>query len=308
MSQARLPLTVIGGYLGAGKTTLINRLLSEDHGLRLLIMVNDFGAINIDADLLESADKDTLRLTNGCICCTMGADLFMAMGDVLDRQPRPDHLLIEASGIADPARIAAAAQTEPEMAYGGIVVLVDALNYPALATDPQIGAQIRDQLRVADLLLVSKTRDGIGADLANSLGALSAAPLVDLNQTPALAPLILNDLTGAPRPATTATHAHFSSWSHEGRAQFSRAALADLLQKAPDAFYRIKGVFRGADGDGFTAHKVGRKIDLIACARPDQTRLAVIGLRAAMAPSDVQDWWDRAQPSQSSAPPQTPPL
>jgi len=81
MRHARLPLTVIGGYLGAGKTTLINRLLTEDHGLRLMVMVNDFGTINIDADLLESADKDTLRLTNGCVCCTMGGDLFMAMGD-----------------------------------------------------------------------------------------------------------------------------------------------------------------------------------------------------------------------------------
>lgn len=295
MRHARLPLTVIGGYLGAGKTTLINRLLTEDHGLRLMVMVNDFGTINIDADLLESADKDTLRLTNGCVCCTMGGDLFMAMGDVLDRRLRPDHLLIEASGIADPARIAAAAQAEPEMAYGGIVVLVDALNYPTLETDPQIGVQIRDQVRVADLLLVSKTSAGIPAGLAQSLGEISPAPIVDVNEPPALAPLILSDLSGLQMPATTAAHPHFTSWSHEGEEQFSRAAISALLRKAPDAFYRIKGVFRGADGGGFTAHKVGRHVDVTPCTRPDKTRLAVIGLRSAMTRPGVQNWWDNAQ-------------
>ena len=77
----KLPLTVIGGYLGAGKTTLINRLLSESHDARVMVMVNDFGAVNIDAALLARADGDTIELTNGCVCCTLGADLFMAIGD-----------------------------------------------------------------------------------------------------------------------------------------------------------------------------------------------------------------------------------
>ena len=85
----RLPLTVIGGYLGAGKTTLLNRLLSEPHGQKIMVMVNDFGAINIDAALIERADGDTLSLTNGCVCCTMGNDLFMALGDALDRAVKP---------------------------------------------------------------------------------------------------------------------------------------------------------------------------------------------------------------------------
>jgi len=96
----RIPLSVIGGYLGAGKTTLINTLLAQNHGVRLAVLVNDFGAINIDAALLHSASEDTISLTNGCVCCTMSGDLFFTIGDLLDRSPRPDHILIEASGTA----------------------------------------------------------------------------------------------------------------------------------------------------------------------------------------------------------------
>ena len=91
-----LPLTVIGGYLGAGKTTLINRVLAGDHGLRLMVMVNDFGAINIDAELLASATEDRMELTNGCVCCTMGADLFLAIGSSLSVQPAAGFPLIAA--------------------------------------------------------------------------------------------------------------------------------------------------------------------------------------------------------------------
>ena len=84
-----LPVTIVSGYLGAGKTTLINRILGEDHQMRLMIIVNDFGAINIDAHLLASAEEDTIALTNGCVCCTLGEDLHHALDNALDRrEPR----------------------------------------------------------------------------------------------------------------------------------------------------------------------------------------------------------------------------
>jgi len=169
-----IPLTVIGGYLGAGKTTLINQILREPQGKRYLVMVNDFGAINVDASLLVSADEDTIQLSNGCVCCTMGADLFLAIGDVLDGDMRPDHIVIEASGIADPAKIANVAVAEPDLVYQGIITVVDGANISDQLVDRFVGDQVRDQIRVADLIYVAKTE--LSDHLSMQLATLSKAP------------------------------------------------------------------------------------------------------------------------------------
>src|SRR5689334_9991881 len=99
-----IPLTVIGGFLGAGKTTLVNHLLRGGHGRRIAVMVNDFGAINIDAELVADRAADTISLANGCICCSIGDSLMLALIELLHRPDPPEHLVIEASGVADPAR------------------------------------------------------------------------------------------------------------------------------------------------------------------------------------------------------------
>lgn len=207
-----LPLTVISGYLGAGKTTLINRLLAEDHGLKLMVMVNDFGAINIDEALIESQGDDTIALTNGCVCCTMGADLFMALGDVLDRPDRPDHLIIEASGIADPAAIANAAIAEPELSYGGIITLIDALNISDLLNDDLIAPQVIQQIKVADLSLLTKTDEPDG-ELIRRLSEIGARNITVASDIP-LAPLLF-DILPLPQGRTVAPHPAYASWQHD---------------------------------------------------------------------------------------------
>ena len=101
-----MPVTVIGGYLGAGKTKLLNRLLAEAEGRRLAVLVNDFGEVNIDAALIANRDGETISLTNGCVCCSIGDNLGMTLYDLAERPDGPEHILVEASGVADPARIA----------------------------------------------------------------------------------------------------------------------------------------------------------------------------------------------------------
>ena len=287
----KLPLIVIGGYLGAGKTTLINRILSEDHGQRVLVMVNDFGAVNIDATLLKSATGDTIELTNGCVCCTMGADLFMAMGDALDRRPRPDLLVIEASGIADPIKIAEAGRTEPEMAYGGVVVVVDGGNFAASAADPQIGAQIKGQVAAADLLYVSKGDPEVPAVLALQLAALSRAPIVADGALETVAPLVLGGITPVEGRGAGGGHGSYVTWSHEGDDTHTGIELRQLLDAAPDALYRVKGLIRGTDDDGWEIHKVGPSIEVARIDQPDKTRLVGIGPRGGLSAEEIRDWW-----------------
>lgn len=283
--MSRLPLSVIGGYLGAGKTTLINRLLMGDHGKRLMVMVNDFGAVNIDATLLASASEDTLELTNGCVCCTMGADLFMAVGDVLDRAERPDHLIIEASGVADPARIAEVSRTEPDLRYAGIVTVVDGENFTALLQDQQIAPQVRDQVAVADLVLVSKTR--CSSDLTDSLAELGAKTILPADVE--LGPMLW-EMDGTV-PALGQAHAHFTKWSVDGTAIYAREALLDKLQTRPVGLYRVKGVLRGPADTGWEVQVVGNSVELIETAQPKRSVLVGIGPDLAVSAAEIDAWW-----------------
>lgn len=284
--MTRLPLTVIGGYLGAGKTTLINRLLAEDHGLRLLVLVNDFGAINIDAALIESRGDDTIALTNGCVCCTMGADLFMALGDALDRRPRPDHLLVEASGIADPAAIANAAIAEPELSYAGIVTLVDAVNGPALLDDRLIAPQLEQQIKVGDLVLLTKAADpdpGLLARLER-IGARSPIPLPD----GPLAPLLFG-LMPRPQGHSAAPHPSYIRWQYEGDGIVQRARLEERLKARPEGLYRLKG-FVLTDEGACEVQVVGRQSHIRKCMA-ERTALVGLGLAGRITAAEIEAWW-----------------
>ena len=288
--KPRLPLSVISGYLGAGKTTLINRLLAEDHGLRLLVMVNDFGAINIDAALLDSATDDTLTLSNGCVCCTMGADLFLAIGDVLDRAERPDHLIIEASGIADPARIAQVALAEPELSYGGIVTVVDALGYAALADDPQIGAQVAGQVRAGDLIFLSKSVTPDAA-LHLKLSIQSGAEVIDLNDITSLAPILFGREGGTVPQMNGTPHRSYVAWDTQSDLALELSDLNAKLAARPPPLFRFKGFVSHTATSAWEVHCVGPTVSVKALKSPHKTQVVGIGLAERISVAEIAAWW-----------------
>src|ERR1035441_57589 len=151
-----IPVTIIGGYLGAGKTTLLNSLLRCDHGLRLAVLVNDFGSINIDAALIASHDGETISLTNGCVCCSMADNLAISLLELLGRDAPPDHIVIEASGVADPRRIASYGAAHPRLRLDGLIVVADSETIRERSVDKYVGALVMRQLLAADLIVLSK--------------------------------------------------------------------------------------------------------------------------------------------------------
>lgn len=268
-------------------------------------MVNDFGAINIDADLLVSADEDTLQLSNGCVCCTMGTELLYALMDALDRRPRPDFLVIEASGVADPQKIAAAAHAEPDMRYCGVIAMADAANIGPLLANPKIGHQVAGQLEGADLVLVTKT-DLAPMDAALAqIRAHTAAPAIEAPRGEAPVELLLGEALsadGAPRVAALHDHgdgdshrhhedhdAIYRSWSAEG-GRVRRADLDALLRQPPPGLYRFKGRIALAEGGAVEAHLAGRVYEAIP-TEEGETRAVAIGVAPDFDPAAFEEAW-----------------
>lgn len=154
--MARIPLTVVGGFLGAGKTTSLNHVLVSGRR-RAAVLVNDFGPVDIDAGLLAQRADKVIRLANGCVCCSMASGLDDALARVLALDPAPDWIVIEASGVSDPGRIAQVGLSDPLLQLEAVVVLVDASGIRDRLADPLLADTAQRQLRAADLLVLNKT-------------------------------------------------------------------------------------------------------------------------------------------------------
>jgi len=166
--QDQVPVSIVGGFLGAGKTTLLNQVLTKSHGVRFAVIVNDFGSIAIDDRLVRSHDGETISFANGCICCSLGDSLVTTIDRVLESDQRPEHFLVETSGVSDPRAIADIATLHPDLRRDLIIVLADASNFDARARDPRLKETIETQLNCADLIVLNK------CDLAEKPAAIAA--------------------------------------------------------------------------------------------------------------------------------------
>ena len=153
------PVTVVAGFLGSGKTTLINHVLNSDHGLRIGVVVNDFGSINIDAELISDVNEGMVSLANGCICCVTRTDLISSVLTLADKEHELDHILIESSGIAYPESVVNALMT-PEIRSAilldGVITLVDAEQL-LLIDDEEALKMAKKQIEGANLVVLNKT-------------------------------------------------------------------------------------------------------------------------------------------------------
>lgn len=298
---APIPFTVIGGFLGAGKTTLLNRLLRQDRR-RLAVLVNDFGAVDIDADLVASHDGETISLYNGCICCTLATGFSDALVRLLDSPEPPEHIVVEASGVGDPWSIAEIALLEPDLRLAAAIVLADAEQAAAHLADPALGDTVRRQFRRADLVLLNKTDLVDAAGLERARAAIRAVrPDVRLIETKnAALPLALLDFDHA---ATEFAAPEFHdddhdddhgirSWLFRAAGALDRRRFEAMLAVLPPSLVRLKGWCRFAGEEGahllqMTGARWALSPAAATAAPPDDTVIVVLGTPAMPEAADL---------------------
>ena len=326
LANDKVPMSVIGGFLGAGKTTLLNRVLAGRHGVRYAVLVNDFGELNVDGDLVAAHGGDTITFANGCVCCTMGGDLVGALDRLLDGDRPPDQILVEASGVADPSAIADVATLHPGLSRDLVVVLADAETVRARHADERLQDTVNRQLAAADLIVLNKC-DRIAETECGSaeswLRDRSRAPIVRaIGSDIPLEVLSADRADGAAPSRTDGASDHY----HQFRSHFVPSPdpidpdrLGAVLRDLSPRVLRAKGFVRSAagpqaresDSDAgpgwLTVQASGRAVEVEAWSpRADQPDpapgIVFIGLDDLPAADDLRAALRGASPETSSPP------
>lgn len=260
-----IELTVIGGYLGAGKTTVLNEILDRQDGERVAVIVNDFGTVNIDAEIIGTGDGRTWEIANGCICCDLSDGMAAAIESIRNTEPPVSAVYIEVSGVGQP-EVVARWGSHPGFARGGSIVCADVTSLRRDVNRKWVGETVRSQLRGADRLLLTKTdligseqidevvqwldsQPDIDAEIVNRDQVLGGARTLrtcepGANAAPPSGRSPTDLANSAPTSHPRAGHEirDHSSWSITTTSAVDSAQLRRLVLDLPETFVRVKGI------------------------------------------------------------------
>lgn len=268
----RIPVWVVTGFLGTGKTSLLNSILNGSHGLRFAVLVNEFGHLGIDAALIEDRAASLIEVANGCICCSSHGDLALGLDQLLSVSDRFDGLLIETSGLAQPLGVADVLYSDAfceRVELAAILTVVDTANFDTNLDNAVVAFQ---QLMAADLLMLNKV-DLVDADTADliqhKLGQLNrSAGIVPTTHGAVPIEIFANEEmcstpTRLPAVANCVHPAEVGSVSHEIPGSVDRALFTAWIAGLPPSVWRVKALVRfGDDGGWFVYQRVGMRESL----------------------------------------------
>jgi G3E family GTPase len=246
-------VSLLSGFLGAGKTTLLNRILAADHGLKVAVLVNDFGDVSIDAELVVGVEDGAITLSNGCVCCTIKDELTTAVRDLLRRPDPPDHVVVEMSGVSEPRSVLQSFRLMEQkwpLSIDAVLAVVDAEHFP----DP--GARhyllAREQIAVADVVLLNKVDRVSSAELAALRRRLAdyvpGARLIESSHAQAPLELLIGVGSRAtqallePEGDRPAIDHGFSTFTYRSEAALSLERLRETCIELPPSVFRAKGI------------------------------------------------------------------
>jgi G3E family GTPase len=323
-----VPITILTGFLGAGKTTLLNRILTGNHGLRVGVLVNDFGSINIDAELVVGVKDDVISLANGCVCCQIRDDLVESVVALLANRETPvEYILLEASGVADPAGIFVTfndPNLRDRIRLDSVTCVVDADQVFAHPEYPPLMELKLQQIGFSDMLILNKVDLAGPAQVEKVRSWLddrfNRLRIVETNYCEVPYEILLG--VGRFDPARAGLNSHaaehgcvdpachddshghdhdgedhskvFSTWSFETERPLAVDALRETLRKLPGTVYRAKGVVYLSDAPQRRAvlQVVGRRVDVSLeeewGERPPRTQIVAIGAAGGIDASLLQ--------------------
>lgn len=279
MLEPALPIILLNGYLGAGKTTYLNQLLAQTGGRRIAVLVNDFGSINVDAGLIEGAVDGVVALQDGCICCSMAAGMQKAIYQVLKREPKPELILIEASGVSNPAEIGRILNDAAMRPYARLEFVVTLLDCEQFASyNPEELGLVQAQVMSADLVLLTKTDvvdENKIAQARQAISRLNPAVLIVDNQRQGLAlDLIMGKVAnhdGAQVmdrleeiPALEDANTLYRNWIYQSVEPLSNDGLQQVIRNLPKETIRGKGEIYLSEypSSRFMLQMVGKRVKI----------------------------------------------